>query len=127
MSCSRYIVDNAIRKKKTNSFLLEFGVRDKNVDMLFDRRLVHIRRRNVSSRDNPGARYYHYKIDYGCYVDLASTRQQMPTEHDFSENGLSVEDIAASIEVPTEDDARSYRRSILDLEEFYKQFPQFTM
>lgn len=120
----RYIVDNAIRKKKTNSFLLEFGVRDKNVDMLFDRRLVHIRRRNVSSRDNPGARYYHYKIDYGCYVDLAST-QQMPAEHDFSQISMSVEDIAAGIEVPTEDDARSYRRSILDLDGFYSEFPGF--
>lgn len=120
----RYIVDNAIRKKKTNSFLLEFGVRDRNVDLLFDRRLVHIRGRNVSSRDNPGARYYHYKIDYGCYVDLAST-QQMPAEHDFSRVGMSVEDIAASVDVPTEDDARSYRRSILDLDGFYTQFPQF--
>jgi citrate lyase gamma subunit len=119
----RFIVDNAIRRKKTNSFLLEFGIRDRNIDLLFDRRLVHIRRRNVSSRDNPGARYYHYKIDYGCYVDLAAT-QQMPQEHDFSQD-MEFEDIAARISVPTEDDARSYRRSILDLEDFYKEFPQF--
>ena len=79
----KFIVDSAIRQKRTNSFLLEFGVRDRNVDLLFDRRLVHVRRRNVSSRDDPGARYYHYKIDYGCYVDLASTKHK-PDEHDFS-------------------------------------------
>ena len=120
----KFIVDSAIRKKKTNSFLLEFGARDRNVDLLFDRRLVHIRRRNVSSRDHPGERYYHYKIDYGCYIDLATTKQ-MPEEHDFTQD-ISVEEIAAATPVPTEDDARSYRRSILDLREFYAEFPQFT-
>lgn len=119
----KFIVDSAIRKKRTNSFLLEFGVRDRNVDLLFDRRLIHIRRRNVSSRDNPGARYYHYKIDYGCYVDLASTKQ-MPDEYDFASD-IPIEDIVATIVVPTDDDARSYRRSILDLESFYETFPDF--
>ncbi len=119
----KFIVEMAIRKKKTNSFLLEFGIRDRNVDLLFDRRLVHIRRRNVSSRDKPGARYYHYKIDYGCYVDLTAT-QQMPNEFDFSTNP-PIEEIVASIEIPGEDDARSYRRSILDLDEFYSHYPQY--
>lgn len=119
----KFIVDTAIRKKKTNSFLLEFGVRDRNIDLLFDRRLVHIRRRNVSSRDNPGARYYHYKIDYGCYVDLVSTQHKL-FEHDFSE-GRDIEDIAAAVQISSDDDARSYRRSILDLENFYKLFPHY--
>src|SRR5690606_10412734 len=105
----QFIVDTAIRKKKTNAFLLESGRKDRHVDMLFDRRLVHIRQRNVSSRDNPGARYYHYKIDYGCYVDLIATKQ-MPHEQDFS-IGITLEDVAEGVEVPSENDARSYRRS----------------
>ncbi|HWL55464.1 MAG TPA: hypothetical protein VNQ78_02170 [Paracoccus sp. (in: a-proteobacteria)] len=113
----QFIVDTAIRKKKTNAFLLEVGVKDHNIDLLFDRRMIHIRQRNVSSRDNPGARYVHYKIDYGCYVDLIATRQ-MPREQDFF-GEKTMEELAEEIEVPMEDDARSYRRSILDLEEFY--------
>jgi hypothetical protein len=60
----------------------------------------------------------HYKIDYGCYVDLIATKQ-MPHEQDFS-NPVFLEDIAEGIEVPMEDDARSYRRSILDLTAFYR-------
>lgn len=113
----QFIVDTAIRKKKTNAFLLEVGVKDQNIDLLFDRRMVHIRQKNVSSRDNPGARYIHYKIDYGCYVDLIATRQ-MPNEQDFSAV-KTLEELAEEIEVPMDDDARSYRRSILDLNEFY--------
>ena len=118
----QFIVDNAIRQKRTNAFLLEVSKRDRNVDLLFDRRLVHIRQRNVSSRDNPGARYLHYKIDYGCYVDLIATKQ-MPQEQNFFKN-ISIEDIAEGVDVPTENDARSYRRSILDLQEFYSDYPQ---
>lgn len=110
-------------EKKTNAFLLEAGRKDRFVDASFDRRLVHIRQRNVSSRDNPGARYFHYKIDYGCYVDLIATKQ-MPNEQDFSDD-LNLEDIAEGIEVPSEDDARSYRRSILDIERFYEDYPQY--
>ena len=69
----QFIVDTSIRKKNTNAFLLEVGKRDVNVDLLFDRRLIHLRQKNVSYRDKPGVRYYHYKIDYGCYVDLVAT------------------------------------------------------
>lgn len=119
----QFVVDNSIRSKKTNAFLLEVGKRDRNVDLLFDRRLVHIRQRNVSSRDNPGARYLHYKIDYGCYVDLIATKQ-MPLEQDFSK-AITLEDIAENVEVPMENDARSYRRSILDLSQFYSAHPEY--
>lgn len=118
----QFIIDRAIRQKRTNSFLLEVGTKDYNVDLLFDRRLVHIRQRNVSSRDTAGARYLHYKIDYGCYVDLVATKH-MPREIDFSVDA-AIEDVAAGVEVPTEDDARSYRRSILDLSAFYEEHPE---
>ena len=111
----RHIIQNVIREKRTNGFLLEFGIRDSNIDSLFDRRMIHLRDRNVSSRDNPGIRYLHYKIDYGSYIDLIATTS-MPDEVDFSQEDL--ESRVGGIAVP-EDDARSFRRSILDLEEFY--------
>ena len=118
----QFIVDRSIRQKKTNAFLIEVGDRDRNIDLLFDRRLIHLRQKNVSSRDKPGVRYYHYKIDYGCYVDLIATNF-MPSEITFAhENQL--EDIVAAVEVPGEDDGRSYRRSILEIDEFYAERPE---
>lgn len=118
----QFIVDKSIRQKKTNAFLLEVGMRDRNVDLLFDRRLIHIRQKNVSSRDKPGVRYYHYKIDYGCYVDLIATNL-MPREINFDRED-QFEDIVAAVEVPGEDDGRSYRRSILEIDEFYDAHPE---
>lgn len=118
----QFIVDRSIRQKKTNAFLLEVGKRDRNVDLLFDRRLIHIRQKNVSSRDKPGIRYFHYKIDYGCYVDLIATNL-MPKEIDFVQC-TAFEDIVAAVEVPGEDDGRSYRRSILEIDEFYDVHPE---
>ncbi|MEV8465186.1 hypothetical protein AB0T83_00140 [Fluviibacterium sp. DFM31] len=118
----QFIVDKSIRQKKTNAFLLEAGSKDRNVDLLFDRRLIHLRQKNVSSRDRAGTRYYHYKIDYGCYVDLIATNL-MPQEVAFDrENKL--EDIVSMVEVPGEDDGRSYRRSILEIQEFYESHPE---
>jgi hypothetical protein len=116
-----FIIDDAIRSKKTNSFLLKVNKPDKNVDMLFDRRLVHIRSRNVSSRDNPGERYFHYKLDYGCYIDLITTKQ-MPHEFNFLPNEANIEAIVSETVVPEDNDGRSYRRSILDLEKFYQKY-----
>jgi hypothetical protein len=121
----RFIVDKSIRQKRTNAFLLEVGKRDPNIDLLFDRRLIHLRQKNVSSRDRPGVRYFHYKIDYGCYVDLVATRQ-MPTEIEFDHSD-QLEDIVAAVEVPGEDDGRSYRRSILEIDEFYELHPEHSI
>lgn len=118
----QFIVDKSIRQKKTNAFLLEVGSKDRNVDLLFDRRLIHLRQKNVSSRDRSGARYYHYKIDYGCYVDLIATNL-MPYEATFGRES-KLEDIVVTVEIPGEDDGRSYRRSILEIEEFYEAHPE---
>jgi hypothetical protein len=112
----KFIIDDAIRQKKTDAFLLNVSEHDDLIDMLFDRRLIHIRSRNVSSRDHPGERYFHYKIDYGCYIDLIATNQ-MPLEHDFSVE-VNIDDLASKIEVPEDSDGRSFRRSILDLSKF---------
>jgi hypothetical protein len=82
--------------------------RNERIEQLFDARLLHILRKNVSSHDQPGIRYDVYKIDYGCYVELANTTK-MP-------QGLFEEDDDMGyVEVPR-DDYRSIRRAILRLE-----------
>jgi hypothetical protein len=82
---------------------------------LFDARLLHVIKRNISGQEEPGARYDAYKLDYGCYVDLLATTKA-PTYHLFETEG-SDEEIGASIKVPT-DDYRAIRRAILELEKF---------
>ena len=63
----------------------------------------------------PGERFVVYKMDYGLYIDLAAT-DKFPTGTLFSEHEtIDVMDI----DVPL-DDARSFRRAILDLDDFYK-------
>jgi hypothetical protein len=54
-----------------------------------------------------------YKLDYGCYVDLINTEK-------FPEGFLVADNPSLDLiaDVP-DDDARSYRRAILDLVVFY--------
>ena len=67
----------------------------------------------MSAAHRPGERFVVYKLDYGCYVDLTNT-DKFPTGFLF-QNDSSV---TIDRDVP-DDDARSYRRAILDLKEFY--------
>ena len=54
-----------------------------------------------------------YKLDYGCYVDLINT-DKYPVGMLLGDNP----DVFVHFDVP-DDDGRSYRRAILDLERFY--------
>jgi hypothetical protein len=47
----------------------------------------------------------------------------MPTETSF-DHVNQFEDIVAAVEVPGEDDGRSYRRAILEIDEFYNAHPE---
>jgi hypothetical protein len=109
-----WIIDEVIGHRRARAFLLKSDRRDELIDTLFDARLLHILKRNVSAHDQPGVRYDVYKLDYGCYVDLITT-QRAP-------EGLSPFDLPENrsgfIDVPP-DDYRSIRRAILDLEGFY--------
>ena len=81
------------------------------IEQLFDRRLIHILKKNVSSHDLPGKKFDVYKIDYGCYVDLINT-SKYPDALLFTGGEII-------IEVP-KDDYRSIRNAILypeDLDE----------
>lgn len=113
-----WIRDSVIGKRRTRAFLLPVGTNDPIIERLFDQRALHIYSRSMSAAHRPGERFVVYKLDYGCYIDLVNTDK-------FPDSLLVEGDAAATandnviFEVP-DDDARSYRRSILDLDEFYK-------
>ena len=73
-----------------------------------------------SAAHRPGERLIVYKLDYGLYVDLVNT--------DKFPSGLLLEESLGGdvdFDVPL-DDARSYRRAILDLDRFYASHPEVT-
>jgi hypothetical protein len=101
----QHIIADVIGARRARAFLLSSISRHEGVDKLFDSRLLHILKKNVSSHDDPGQRYDVYKIDYGCYVDLINTTK--------APEGLFRIDGEVFTEVP-HDDYRSIRRAILD-------------
>jgi hypothetical protein len=112
----RWIVDEVIAHRRARAFLVESGARDSLVDSLFDSRVLHLLKRNISAQDEPGVRYDAYKIDYGCYVDLLSTAREPQGTLPMGSEG---DDEAGSyIDVPP-DDYRAIRRAILILGDFY--------
>ena len=63
-----WIIDEVISHRRSRAFLLERNQSSPLIDDLFDARVIHLLKRNVSAHDQPGVRYDVYKIDYGCYV-----------------------------------------------------------
>lgn len=106
-----WIIDKVIAYRRARAFLLGRNVSHELIDTLFDARVLHLLKKNISAHDQPGARYDVYKIDYGCYVDLLSTARSPKGLLEVSENKY--------VEVPT-DDYRAIRRAILDVDEFEK-------
>jgi hypothetical protein len=102
------IVEEIIGRRRARAFLFPTASADPRIEQLFDARLLHILRKNVSSRDEPGVRYDVYKIDYGCYVDLMTTTR--------SPLGLFQEEEGDEYQEVPKDDYRSIRRAILRLE-----------
>ncbi len=114
-SLLNWVVDEVIAHRRARAFLLRANTRHELIDALFDARLLHVMKRNISGQDEPGARYDAYKLDYGCYVDLLATTKA-PTQELFDTKEAE-EEVGASIRVPA-DDYRAIRRAILDLSEF---------
>ena len=105
-----FIIDEIIGNRRARAFLFPSNTRHELIEKLFDARLLHVLKRSVSSRDEPGARYDVYKIDYGCYVELINT-SKAPLALFEADDEL--------VEVPR-DDYRSIRRAILRPEELDK-------
>lgn len=110
----QFINEKVISHRQTRAFLISVNKTDKVIDYLFDRRLLHILDQSKSAAHRPGERFRVYKIDYGCYVDLANT-DRYPSGLLFQ--GMDEEQELK--EVP-QDDGRSFRRAILDIDEFYR-------
>ncbi len=104
-----WLKEKVIKEKKARGFLLKSGRRHQIIDELFDARLLHILKKNISSKYDPGVKYDAYKLDYGCYVDLISTVHE--TKGLFKDDELKFSDVPP-------DDWRSLRNSILDIDEF---------
>lgn len=99
-----YIVDEVIGVRRARAFLYSSNSKHELIERLFDNRLLHVLKRNISSHDAPGERFDVYKIDYGCYVDLINTTK--------APEGLFIANDDEVVEVP-KDDYRSIRRAIL--------------
>jgi hypothetical protein len=88
------------------------------IDSLFDSRVLHLLKRNISAQEQPGMRYDAFKIDYGCYVDLLSTAREPQGMLPLGDGEGCADD--GFVDVPP-DDYRAIRRAILDLSAFYAQ------
>jgi hypothetical protein len=106
-----HIVDEVIGNRRARAFLFASNTRESTIDRLFDARLLHLLKRNVSARDEPGVRYDVYKIDYGCYVELINTSRAPLSLFAANDDEL--------VEVPR-DDYRSIRRAILRMEDLVR-------
>lgn len=109
-----WLVEKVIKERRAKAFLLEAGLRDPLVDFLYDERVLHVLRKGMSAKDQPGKRFIVYGIDYGCYVDLISTVRAPQGVLDLGDSISS----DYSLTVP-HTDLRSIRRCILDLPDFY--------
>lgn len=108
-----WVIDEVIGERHARAFLLRSDINSELIDFLYDSRVLHIIKQNVSSRDTPGVRYNVYCIDYGCYVDLINTTRNPKGLFEFEdENGNN-----EFCEVPR-NDYRSIRRAVLNLDEF---------
>jgi len=112
----RWIIDEVIGKRSARAFLLKSNVKDPLIEYLFDSRILHIIKENVSGKDEPGIRYNVYSIDYGCYVDLINTSSAPKGLFSVIENDSDSDD-EVFVNVPM-NDYRAIRRAILDIDEF---------
>jgi len=119
-----WIIHEVIGLRKSRGFLLSNDKSDDLIDYLYDSRVIHVLKQGVSAQNTVGKKYTLYALDYGCYVDLMSSKS--------APRGLVIEsevDDSCSdyIEIP-KTDYRSIKNSILDLDKYHRQgrLPLFT-
>ena len=67
----RLLIDEVVGRRHSRTFLLDqLAARHETIDELYDARLLHVLRRGIADRKNPGMLYDGFAIDYGCYVGL---------------------------------------------------------
>jgi hypothetical protein len=109
-----WIISEVIGERQARAFMLEQGEdrRHPLIQSLYDSRVLHLLRRGIAARDQPGVRFNGWGLDYGCYVDLINTVKK--PEGLFQVEGEGGDEF---VDVPS-DDYRSIRRAILDLNAF---------
>lgn len=112
----RWIIDEVIGKLNSRAFLLHADVSNDAIEYLFDNRIIHLIKQNISAKDLPGDRFNVFSIDYGTYVQLINTTHE--PKGLFQAETESGEQF---VEVPV-NDYRSIRRSILNIREFEKSY-----
>lgn len=108
-----WIIDEVIGHRRARAFLVRSDIRHPLLDALFDSRVLHVLKKNISAHDQPGVRYNAFKLDYGCYVDLLTT-VRAPV------GLLPAEESGEFVDVPP-DDYRAIRTAILDIDRFEEQ------
>lgn len=105
----RWIIDTVIGERKARAFLLSSDAINPLIEYLYDARILHVVKTNISAKDTPGVRYHVYAIDYGAYVHLINTANAV--------QGALISDNDEYIDIPMID-YRSVRRAVLDIEVF---------
>jgi hypothetical protein len=110
-------MSEVLEKRQARAFLLLQGQEAKHPQIreLYDARLLHLVRRSIAARDQPGVRFNGWSLDYGCYVELVATAKA--PKGDLAMLTDDEQESYANVDVPL-DDYRSIRRAILDLELF---------
>lgn len=67
----RLLIDEVVGRRRSRTFLLDqLAAQQETIDELYDARLLHVLRRGIADRKNPGTLYDGFAIDYGCYVGV---------------------------------------------------------
>lgn len=105
------IINEVIGLRKSRGFLISNDKSYELIDYLYDMRIIHVLKQGISAQNAIGKKYTLYVLDYGCYVELISSKN--------APLGLIIEtdenDEVQYIEVP-KSDYRSVKNSILDLD-----------
>ena len=104
-----WIINKVIGQRQSRGFLIKMDSKNEVLDFLYDSRILHLVKFGVSAKSHKGKRFNLYALDYGCYADLLTTKDEP--------KGL-IKDDNEYIDIP-KIDFRSVKDSILDLNEFY--------
>jgi hypothetical protein len=103
-----WIINKVIAEKHTRGFLVRSDAKEDLLEFLYDSRIIHLVKQGVSAKSHKGKRFNLYVLDYGCYADLLSTKDEP--------KGILFEE-GEYIEIP-KIDYRTINNSILDIQQY---------
>ena len=113
-----WINNEVLQNRQARAFMLKQGDDSHPlIRTLYDARVLHLIRRGIAARDQPGVRFNGWSLDYGCYVDLVNTTKAPLGLWQVEEDDEGEPEFT---EVPV-DDYRSIRRAILDLDRYEQE------